>query len=54
MDYEEFRGKVIDKIINNEGNIIIEFKDGSYAEVYNCGEIINGDIEMEIDLIDNR
>jgi hypothetical protein len=49
--YNEFKGKIISEVINNEGNIIIKFTDKTYAEIYNCGEIINGDIELEIDLL---
>ncbi|GEM_PF-6999409 len=49
--YDEFKGKIISEITNNDDGLIINFTDGSQAEVYNCGEIINGTVELEIDLI---
>jgi hypothetical protein len=50
--YDEFKGKTIASIENNPNteSIFISFTDGTKAEVYNQGEIINGEIELEIDL----
>lgn len=45
-EFEEMEGKVIDKVIRHNGNILIRYTDGSSTGIYNRAEIIQGDLEL--------